>query len=967
MKTQVPAPKFTSFKPKAAPPTAKHVAEPSDSGRTYRHDHNNHKHHEPYPEPAHHEYERRYASKQRGLPVRNLVAEELEHGQGLFIVDKRGDNQIPRYGSLHRYSIPPYRRSGCGSVLGLPSDKKIDRDVSTERELVMAGGENASDTKRNRPILSKRLPVHGKLLRVVAQENPDRGVDQEYISVLSRKRKRRSESPLSDKVDYRSIEGKAKRYSQLPEDPDLMYESDPTEALEDVSAEVLKRNSELSLRTQLEPRNVNAWLELIGHQQAVIGGSQSLASSTKRALADIRLSMYEQALKQVRKHQQDRARLLLGYLELGSTIWDSRKLAARWSEVLREQPSSIEIWTSYIDFIQTNFTTFRYESCRSMFHDCLRVLQAAAEQRKDDRSALDELFSINVYVLLRMTVYMREAGYQEHATATWQAVLEYYLYRPKELGNDVQNSPSDLGHSAHLGAFEQFWESEVARIGEPQALGWAHYHANGGSAPNPTVIRLETSVSPDDCFRNFGIAEEERATALHFPGRTTDEEDDPYHIILFSDVRDVLNLLPLGIPQLTLVQAYLCFCGLPPLSLSDETLSSTYWLDSFLRREALEDELMSRFRHVLSDLRSGPEPATFATTLAALSSSPMRYSQTTSEKLFGDAFPTELGSDQQREYIRQTLKAIAAVIPKSETITEYYIAFEWRYFSASALRTAKSLFKAAPSSLRLYNAYALLEARAGRWSAANRVFSTALGMGSNLPQDQRKDTILLWRTWIWECLRSGAIGAAACRVLDIGNDKPSPDCVAIDLPEFGSAAVLRTKRALTEGRDYMLSANDHHAVLFTECLALLVYLQRRNDIGAALDVFHQTSALLKSRGLLSSPLNELNHEAQAKLLAFHVSHTKSYKPSLLRTELADSIMLFSSNTSLLATYAANEARSRLDDRVRTIMRDLVLKEKQDTIVGWFFAIWSEFNRGTGLGATVHSIRAVFERAVVSKR
>lgn len=969
MKTQTSVPKFTSFKPKAVPTTAKSVAEPSESRRTHRDNYHEHKHRDPYTAPAHHEDESGYASRQRGPPVRDLVAQELGRGQELFVVDKRGDDQILRYGSLHRYSIPSYRRSGYGSVLGLPKDKKIDRDASTEREMIVAGDEQASDTKRNRPILSRRLPAEGKLLRVAIQKNSDTAIDQEYISVANRKRKRRSESPTSGNVDYRSIEGKAKRDAHLPEDSDLVYESDPAETSESVSAEVLKRNSELSHRTQLDPQNVDAWFELIDHQEAVVGGPHNLTSSTTRALADIRLSMYEQALKQVRGHQQDRVRLLLGHLDQASTIWDSYKLAARWSEVLRQHPSSVEIWTSYIDFVQTNFTTFRYESCRFMFHDCLRVLQAAAKQKEDDQSALDELASIIVYVLLRMTVCMREAGYQEHAVATWQAVLEYHLRRPQGLRDNVQNSSIDSARSAYLEAFEEFWESEVARIGEPQSLGWAHYYVNGGSAADPTVIGFETSISPEDCFRDFGIAEERRVTALYLPGRTTDqvEEDDPYHIILFSDVKDVLDSLPLDIPQLTLVQAYLCFSGLPPLCLGGETLSSRWWLDPYLRHEALDDTLISHFGHGPNNPRSSTQPATFATTLAALLSSPMRYSQMTSEKLFGDAFPVQLGSDQHIEHIRQTLKAIAAVVPTSEITAEYYIAFEWRCFPASASRTAKSLLKSAPSSLRLYNAYALLETRAGRWSAADRVFSTALGMGSNLPQNQRRDTILLWRTWIWECLRSGAIGTAACHILDIGNNKPSPGYADVDLLECSPAAVLKTKRALVEGRDHMLSTKDHHAVLFTECLALLVYLQRRNDISAALDVFHQTSALLKSRGLLSSPLNELNHEAQAKLLAFHVTHTNSYKPSLLRTELADSIMLFPSNTALLATYAANEARFRLDDRVRTIIRDLVLQDKRDTIVGWFFAIWSEFNRGTELGGTVHSIRAVFERAVASKR
>ena len=71
---------------------------------------------------------------------------------------------------------------------------------------------------------------------------------------------------------------------------------------------------------------------------------------------------------------------------------------------------------------------------------------------------------------------------------------------------------------------------------------------------------------------------------------------------------------------------------------------------------------------------------------------------------------------------------------------------------SSARKTAKNVLKAYPSSLRLYNAYALIEWRLGNKSAAENVFSTALSMCSGLEPGERIDDLLLWRCWAWELL-----------------------------------------------------------------------------------------------------------------------------------------------------------------------------------------------------------------------
>jgi hypothetical protein len=59
-----------------------------------------------------------------------------------------------------------------------------------------------------------------------------------------------------------------------------------------------------------------------------------------------------------------------------------------------------------------------------------------------------------------------------------------------------------------------------------------------------------------------------------------------------------------------------------------------------------------------------------------------------------------------------------------------------------------------------------------------------------------------------------------------------------------------------------------------------------------------------------------------------------------------------------------ESRSRIDDRVRSIVHNPTFAEStKDSIIGHFFSVYTELHRSVSSGSTVHSVRAAFERAV----
>ncbi|KAH0556827.1 hypothetical protein GP486_005383 [Trichoglossum hirsutum] len=255
----------------------------------------------------------------------------------VYVVDTKGDPKNLVYGAIHRYSLPAYYRAGAGHVIGLDKGNKIDRELSSEKGIVIQNRSSRAVGNRDKYAFSRNERKGIKKLRIKPFDNDDaafeatlnfiplrlaRGVNQKQLETGS------LSSNEDDDHHYRSIEGKAKAGSQ-PEDKDLEYASESStsgyEGIEGSRDEATqRRNIELSQRVEAEPLNVDAWLELVDHQDSLVGdrsGRRKLTSAEQLSTADIKLSMYEKALDKVGK-SAGRERLLVGLMEEGSKIWE---------------------------------------------------------------------------------------------------------------------------------------------------------------------------------------------------------------------------------------------------------------------------------------------------------------------------------------------------------------------------------------------------------------------------------------------------------------------------------------------------------------------------------------------------------------------------------------------------------------------------------------------------------------------
>ena len=946
-----------------------------------------------------------------------------------FIIDRYGDPANVIYGSLHRYEIPSYRRSGNGSVVGISSRCKIQRDKSSDSSLIISDNSLSRPIRRDQNVL--RRVVHDPSREVSIRPNPlvspTGDINADYVSFKSLRSKKRkvrdrgsgidsetSTSTDETTINYRSIEGKAKP-TEDPEDPDLEYttrisvpekQTLPLIAPDEVSR---RAAAALSRKLDLDSGNGQLWIDLINCQDRCFGtGHRSRITKAERSsTAEIKLSIYDKALNKV-TDEQLRERLLLGMLDEGSKVWETSKFAAKWRKVLQAHPGYVSLWVKYLDFQQTAFATFQYERFLDICKECLEVVKDA-KSTVDTSPALEARYhEIQAYVLLRLTLFMREAGYSEHATAIWQSILEFNMFRPRRYrgrdGQDVWTSSPDA-----MKSFEDFWESEVPRIGDEDSRGWEHFDANEGLPSTPKKDSDNKFLNGTQTLEIWDQVERSQALQARRPARTIDdvEENDPYRVVMFSDVQPFLINFSSGFHS-TLIYAFLIFCHLPPPPISTNLLS--HWRgDAFVRNEVLRplEGHLYNWDMFESTQDSPANDFDFKDTRSIGSKTrnnlefPVLDFLTSSDSMFTRSWFSSFTAWKSEcvdnasfvdiDYVCRILRALVNLEGAGDDFAEYFLAFEMHLRPMVVRKTAKTLLRRKPSSLRLYNAYAILEYRLGKSNVANAVMATAINMSKTLDIGTQRDAILLWKTWLWEILEHENPLQAFKLLLIFPDNEISPTLESVpgaEIKSLNHLAVLRTQRvsvlvsfliitkiyqALSDGRDSMISLGHYyHASLYIECLVLLAYLDRELSLETAFFAFTANLALIAPRLSPTSPLPEYLHQSRVKLLNYHINHVRSCKPALIRSALSESIQLFPKNTMFLSLYSWNESRFRIDDRVRSIIQSIVLsdassrgQESRESVVTHFFAVYTELHRGLTLGSNVHTIRRTFERAVES--
>ena len=762
-----------------------------------------------------------------------------------FLVDRRGDVNNLKFGTLH--VATSYFRYGAGNVVGLSRNQKIDRIASNDRGLVLSHDTYGLPKEGDRHARWKLGQRGARELKIKPRKQQNLAVGSapdavNYIPLddLQRAKRRRGDDVLlagfassSDEYNthYKSVEAKAKSKKE-PADRDLKYNSDTSSSQDMAGSRRLaldafaqRKHIQLSSRIDAEPTNFEAWNHLITHQDNLLGLGQdatrtSHTKAERRSIAEIKLAIYEKALEKV-KDSQGRESLLLGMMQEATKIWDKNKISSRWKSILEHNSQNLRLWIKYLNFMQTSLS-FRFEEVRSAYLDCLNITYGRKTSGLISLDERNEKFELQIYVVLRMALFMREGGFAEHATAAWQALLEFVFFRPV-IGQSGDHNEEKWSNEATISMFEKFWDSEVPRIGEEGAGGWASFFQKQGTQPQPRTEPADDLNHCKDHWKSWLASERRQSLLSRNPARTTDDievnMDDPYRIILFCDVRPFLIDPPSPAGQQLILHAFITFCCLPPFPAEGSNSCSRVWRrDNFLHNEALRwSSKLPALWNLRSPNKQGSPEEQDSTekcdSWLSLSTqdpflSPVRDYQVSSDTLFAgkhwfSAFDTWQeqclgeGSPVEAAWVLRSLKSLVDFCME-EAVAIYVLALELRISPESVKKTAKNILRTRPLSLSLYNAYALIEYRLAGIKKGESIITTSIQMGRKLDEASRRDIILLWRTWIWEALTASSARDALTRLLAIEDEDVLAPCPRPHLPDHLHSAepalLLRTER-----------------------------------------------------------------------------------------------------------------------------------------------------------------------------
>ncbi|RPD81960.1 DUF1740-domain-containing protein [Lentinus tigrinus ALCF2SS1-7] len=877
--------------------------------------------------------ERRKLEEDRRFKEEDAVRPSAKEGL-VYFTDRKGDPLNVRYGGLHAGDVPKYRLVDWGrKVLGLsPALSVVHRG--------RGGVEVAPFGRRRMPALtdshSRRLLAAEPKRRLLASsEDKYKYIEVDGFLSLTTNR------PRNDHQRYRDIEQSKHDYDS--DDSDVSEESASSEDDETGTTRITARQamiSSLDAKVQTNPQDIPSWLALCAHNVATAPLNMKNAKQTRAKLA---LAVLEKAFAKHPNNARSKT-LRLKYLKAGEDVWEPKKLADEWEAAVKVD--DVEIWLEWLDWRIRNVNNI----LENLADDAALVTKALAA-RGDDVGQLR--------VMWRVAVALRDAGFVERANALFQAQAELLFCMPQRLSDQPLNDQLD--------ALEEFWDSEVPRLGEPGASGWAAWEASGRpEQPPPPNQRSEGEPRGHDPYSKWADSETlaDRTRTLSLRPSDDDENADPFAVVLLSDVQPLL--LPLRTPRAKDVfrRVWLAFMGLQvpgfvaslserPEDNSDDRwacsqlvspsyLASVFPADTAAKRitaDAQAGVLIGREREYGSGF--GPVKNWGYETIAPLDAlGSTKWTMWTSEDVQG------VDASLAREIFRHC--RLGAEDAEWDILN---LAFEAAISLKSAVKVSKSLLANARESMPHWAAHARLEALRGRLNDARKVYQTILIASHQTSPGSGT----LW--WDWAQMEWLA-----------RNDDVAQQVILMSSGVAGSGgtALLRAKRHLESLlTQELLQAPWREREPWIKIAGLLELLTSSSP-QAALTVLDSYLDALQP----STPAHESLTVAALALLYNHAAVLKSpTPPALLRDRVERAVEVYPSNTAIMGIFLEAEKGQGIWGRVRTMLGEMTTegtgKEKGVTrrvaevwVANWEKGRWeAEVERiRNGLAAAVEDDR-----------
>jgi hypothetical protein len=274
------------------------------------------------------------------------------------MIDAKGDRLNLTYGTPNHSNIPPYHRTGYGSILGFDRRIKIDRSESHDKRVVLHNPSSDDSSRKVTKWAKRDFPSKmAKLGPSLAAGPFDYGAD--FVQLGSKKER----NPDSH---HRNISGDPDREDELDSELENASDSDTVPTFDDpIDLAIRTQNVDLARRCKEEPGNLENWLKFIEYQDKIIklgtrDRSVELSDAEQRSLAEVKMSIYKDALAKTKDDRLAQETLWLGLLYQGSKVWDGQTQQEKWDLAVQSNPRSFKILLGLLNTVQCDSSMFRY-------------------------------------------------------------------------------------------------------------------------------------------------------------------------------------------------------------------------------------------------------------------------------------------------------------------------------------------------------------------------------------------------------------------------------------------------------------------------------------------------------------------------------------------------------------------------------------------------------------------------------
>ncbi|QSL65394.1 hypothetical protein MERGE_002704 [Pneumocystis wakefieldiae] len=880
---------------------------------------------------------------------------KIEEKNKLFIVDLSGDINNIKYGKNDQYSIPHYQRSGHGRVLGCKENLRLRVYPENPNEIILFPLSNYNYERLLDPGLNQDI----QYVKEVKESNHFNQVDyqENYI-------------PFEiENSDAPSITNDSENHSNDVNILHIWKKGDPQLELK-----------ELSKKIEESPLDYKSWLELADIQDKILWTNNNKKSKAEQlAINEVKLKILQKALS----HCPDNDDLLLKYMSIIILIWEPKKINLEWNKILKKS-LSLPLWKKYMDFYQTNSISFTYSECLENFQNNLQILKEASKHEKCQKR-IEKIEEIIEYIIIRIWFYMKEAGYIENSIASIQALIEFNFFMPNNFLCNINNSNC-------LQDFEQFWDSEVPRFGEDGAKGWKNYHnkyqhtMSFKNDPGDILLNNYENMSQniEDEYTKWYKQETAKNSYVN-PKRSTNTnaEDDPYCVILFSDIEQLLYFFTSDRIRLSLIYFSLHFFGFS-LHRINKTSNESPLLDSFIQ----DFFSINSFNWFWSDeylsLKSSQQfnkNAIDSDYLLEHLQSPVHIKlknwPITIDTLFSIDNTWYQNIDYQgfnKDFIKRFFQQLENIID-DDLFSMLYLLF-WNYYSSSDVRKlAKIILKKKPLNIKLWCAYSQLEYLNGNILEARKIFVNTL---RNIKPDHTEefyDYIIAYKLWAKMEMKNNEINNSIKILVSMVESELNIKTLIFNDEIISSNSILKAqkvyefklylKKAYFQSFQHLsrlsLSSGNYKMLrLFTECYALLIYLIKSLD--AALEVYCQAKSDFNNSVNSNSIEYEQLLTSELQLLYYCSQTTKVFKISTIQDRARTALSKFPNNCMFLSIFIWSEAKSFLKTKIYHYFEKNIFKAEKSSYIVFLSAIWAELYINS-YSINTHAIRSLFERAV----